>query len=468
MDSLNTILNSGTYGDSVSRHNDNYTKIQQSLTGLENVAFNPLTIRKTYMTFTEAEADTNPIGDDGLAIKIGQIVSVTSANKIYKLKTLTSGVPTWENVGTIGDLTTKADHGYSSSPKTLKQVEDKSATATEFSIISKEGWGNLINNKAVASSGVLGTYAGARSIYRLPAKEGDVITIFNLNSTYQRYAIFVDASDVVVGNTTFTPNGMPISFIAPANSDTFKCTIKHQSDTNPIADNVAIAINADIYRLNNLKVQEPTLIKSLVNIANPKKRIYNIMYVGNIGIRTYDQVNTAGWTVQEIDVSSLTTGTKITIGNFSINFNATYYAFTDRPWNDTTAATVIEFSSSSTPIPLTITKPAGANYLYVNVGRAISDDFSRVMANVGETLLPYEPYEVISGFGGKPLAGLKSDPSADVEFKSLKVQTLIADVLQFENPPVWDEITTPSPVAIGQTYTFINANGQGELRYRMI
>ena len=135
MDSLNTILNSGTYGENVSRHNDNYTKIKQSLTGLENVAFNPLTIKKTYLTFTEAENDTNPIGDDGLAIKIGQIVSVTAANKIYKLKALVSGVPTWENVGTIGDLTTKADHGYSSNPKTLKQVEDETVRlADEYRI----------------------------------------------------------------------------------------------------------------------------------------------------------------------------------------------------------------------------------------------------------------------------------------------------------------------------------------------
>lgn len=104
MDSLNTILNSGTYGASVGRHNDNYGKIQQALTRLENVALDPLTIKKTYATLTDAGADTNPVGDDGVAIKIGQIVSVTAENKVYKLKTLTSGVPTWEEIGLIGDI----------------------------------------------------------------------------------------------------------------------------------------------------------------------------------------------------------------------------------------------------------------------------------------------------------------------------------------------------------------------------
>lgn len=105
MDSLNTILNSGQYGAAVERHNDNYGKIQQALTRLENVALDPLTIKKTYATLTDAGADTNPAGDDGVAIKIGQIVSVTAENKVYKLKTLTSGVPTWEEIGLIGDIT---------------------------------------------------------------------------------------------------------------------------------------------------------------------------------------------------------------------------------------------------------------------------------------------------------------------------------------------------------------------------
>ena len=82
MDSLNTILSSGTYGDSVSRHNDNYRKIQQVLTGIENVAFDNLTVRKSYTTLTLANADLNPVGDDGCYISTTPIFAGMHVNKV--------------------------------------------------------------------------------------------------------------------------------------------------------------------------------------------------------------------------------------------------------------------------------------------------------------------------------------------------------------------------------------------------
>lgn len=90
----------------------------------------PLNTKKAYLTKAAADADTNPIGDDGTAIGIGQLVVVTSdtttsLNGLYRLKLLTSGVPTWEFIGVLGDLSQKADHGYTGTPKTLKEVDDE-------------------------------------------------------------------------------------------------------------------------------------------------------------------------------------------------------------------------------------------------------------------------------------------------------------------------------------------------------
>lgn len=91
-----------------------------------------LDTKKAYATKADADADTNPIGDDGIAIGLGQLVVVTSDPTpsligLYRLKTLTSGVPTWEFVGVLGDISSKADHGYTGTPKTLKQVDDELA-----------------------------------------------------------------------------------------------------------------------------------------------------------------------------------------------------------------------------------------------------------------------------------------------------------------------------------------------------
>lgn len=143
MDSLNTILNSGTYGDSVSRHNDNYRKIQQVLTGIENVAFDNLTVRKSYTTLTLANADLNPVGDDGVLIKVGQLVAISGENKIYKLDSLAEGVPSWGYVGIVGDMSSKLDTGGFAG--TAKTIDDETLHTYSPSIydeftVDEDGW----------------------------------------------------------------------------------------------------------------------------------------------------------------------------------------------------------------------------------------------------------------------------------------------------------------------------------------
>lgn len=88
----------------------------------------PLNTKKAYLTKASADSDMNPIGDDGDPIGLGQLIVVTSDttnNGIYRLKNLISGEPTWELVGTLGDLSTYTLSGGSA--KTLLQVEDEIA-----------------------------------------------------------------------------------------------------------------------------------------------------------------------------------------------------------------------------------------------------------------------------------------------------------------------------------------------------
>lgn len=63
--------------------------------------------------------------------------------------------------------------------------------------------------------------------------------------------------------------------------------------------------------------------------------------------------------------------------------------------------------------------------------------------------------------------GSGNNDGGDVEFNTVTANLLKVTALQLEEAPVWDEVS-PAPVALGRTYTFINARGQGELRYRLV
>lgn len=120
MDSLNTILNSGTYGENVSRHNDNNSKIKQAITTLENVAI----ANKGYFDTLASLQAAFPSPKAGNIAYVANAASSTG----YYIYNVVSGV--WTATSTEAPavdvaINNYAQHGYSSSPKTLKQVDDE-------------------------------------------------------------------------------------------------------------------------------------------------------------------------------------------------------------------------------------------------------------------------------------------------------------------------------------------------------
>lgn len=120
MDSLNTILNSGTYGENVSRHNDNNSKIKQAITTLENVAI----ANKGYFDTLASLQAAFPSPKAGNIAYVANVASSTG----YYIYNVVSGVwtaTTTEAPAVDVAISNYAQHGYSSSPKTLKQVDDE-------------------------------------------------------------------------------------------------------------------------------------------------------------------------------------------------------------------------------------------------------------------------------------------------------------------------------------------------------
>lgn len=120
MDSLNTILNSGTYGENVSRHNDNNSKIKQAITTLENVAI----ANKGYFDTLASLQAAFPSPKAGNIAYVANVASSTG----YYIYNVVSGVwtATTTEAPAVGvAISNYAQHGYSSSPKTLKQVDDE-------------------------------------------------------------------------------------------------------------------------------------------------------------------------------------------------------------------------------------------------------------------------------------------------------------------------------------------------------
>lgn len=175
MDSLNTILNSGTYGENVSRHNDNNSKIKQAITTLENVAI----ANKGYFDTLASLQAAFPSPKAGNIAYVANVASSTG----YYIYNVVSGV--WTATSTEApavDVTISnyAQHGYSSSPKTLKQVDDEVVQlAGEVAIFNvtkevplSEGYYTSETARAavpapIRKTGLLITYAIAANVWRL-------------------------------------------------------------------------------------------------------------------------------------------------------------------------------------------------------------------------------------------------------------------------------------------------------------
>lgn len=65
-----------------------------------------LGIRKTYATEADMNADTAPMGDNGMPIRFGQLVTVSANGNIYKY----DGDGSWSYVATLASDTVALDH----------------------------------------------------------------------------------------------------------------------------------------------------------------------------------------------------------------------------------------------------------------------------------------------------------------------------------------------------------------------
>ena len=65
-----------------------------------------LGIRKTYATEADMNADTVPMGDNGMPIRFGQLVTVSANGNIYKYE----GDGSWSYVATLASDTVALDH----------------------------------------------------------------------------------------------------------------------------------------------------------------------------------------------------------------------------------------------------------------------------------------------------------------------------------------------------------------------
>jgi hypothetical protein len=119
MDNLNNIPNVGNWGDAASRLNDNFNKIKQAVTTVENTSKN----NKGYFDTLASLQAAFPSPKAGNIAYVADVASSTG----YYIYNVVAGVwtATTTEAPAVGvEISNYAQHGYSSSPKTLKEVED--------------------------------------------------------------------------------------------------------------------------------------------------------------------------------------------------------------------------------------------------------------------------------------------------------------------------------------------------------
>jgi peptidoglycan/xylan/chitin deacetylase (PgdA/CDA1 family) len=146
MDNLNNIPNVGNWGDAASRLNDNFNKIKQAVTTVENTSKN----NKGYFTSLSAlntafpspkAGQTAYVYDEASSTKYYIYNAVDGAWVATSIEAPSVGVDLAEYTKTggstktlkevdddlaqlAGELDAKANHGYESNPKTLKEVDE--------------------------------------------------------------------------------------------------------------------------------------------------------------------------------------------------------------------------------------------------------------------------------------------------------------------------------------------------------
>lgn len=253
----------------------------------------------------------------------------------------------------------------------------------------------------------------------------------------------VNASSAVAGISFYDGNFNFLGYVTSNNVTTEK-VVQPLENSKYIRVSNAMSTTPEPYVfglfesvLNNpslLKIGSLTLQKS-ANLAN-LSLLVNDAYVNNAGTITAG----AGWKYIKIPVEA---GKQYTFGRFLID-SAGYYAFY------TSANTNIAGSNGSfqnNTLPKTVTAPAGAAYLLIDISRPTNTpvQYAQLTVNEGAALIDYvDPIDVVTEIAGYKLAGVSSgggsSPEPTGNFVEQNGDATLADL-------VADSITTGALIA---------------------
>lgn len=240
-------------------------------------------------------------------------------------------------------------------------------------------------------------YCAFLKTYAPPAKGAtpDFCTGYDSRQEYAELFGFTIPSDcryLVVNNPTdnYALTSLIINGVEYVNG--VECTIldiigKTNSNTNNIT-----SLQVSMLKDSDLSVEPLN-----ANLANPANIVTNklVADTGNI-------LPSNGWDIIGVEVQE---GQKYTFGGFYLGRNG-YYAFYNA--NNENVSSDIFADPNGRTSPKTVTAPAGATILYIDIKTPLSpaNPYEELTVNAGETLLAYEPYsEAIFKIKGIPLAG---------------------------------------------------------------
>ncbi len=227
----------------------------------------------------------------------------------------------------------------------------------------------------------------------IPVNSGDVITVTNNATIY--YALlksydtphYGDTPDFCDGYSGVQGMASPMSITVP--SDCKWLILNSSTNASDVYTSISIngvdvlhGVYGGLFGGNILKEKDLSLVPGK-NLANPANVVpdYNVSSDGSIG-------RLEGWAYVSIDVSSIN-GKYISFGGVLLGRNG-YYAFYN-------GSTKIDYGSCFTngKTEKTVLVPTGATTLYFDIKTTLSpsDPYDNMMANIGQTLDDYTPYE---------------------------------------------------------------------------
>ena len=174
---------------------------------------------------------------------------------------------------------------------------------------------------------------------------------------------------------------------------------------------------------NGIKVSDLTIDLSL-NLARTENILDDTFVANTTGLLT----SASGF--KTMVIPNLTPAQKISFGNFVIANNGNYSWY-----NNNTLVSFGGAFANTSALPIeNLTIPAGVNKLVFTILRSDgqSADISKIMSNIGETLLPYEvPIDYVTAIKDYEIAGSIGDvalQNTDVSFTSVTANALNLDL----------------------------------------